>query len=244
MLEIITRFKQKTSGLVMSKSIFIKKMFNDISPWYDTLNDVLSLSTHRWWKRAFVQKVISRPHQRILDCATGTGDIAFLMEKNTEASIIAIDFSEKMIQYAQGRAKKNKSNVLFSVEDISHLTFADKSFDAVTVSFGIRNVEEVEKGLKELSRVSRNIYILEFGQPKNWLISKIYFTSLKLYFPLFSLFSGRSDAYEYLIHSSQTFPSGDDFIDLLKKNTTFQHFKYTPLFFGVVYIYQASNEAL
>ena len=244
MLEIITRFKQKTSGLVMSKSIFIKKMFNDISPWYDTLNDVLSLSTHRLWKRAFVQKVMAKPHQRILDCATGTGDIAFLMEKNTEASILAIDFSEKMIQYAQGRAKKNNSKVLFSVEDISRLTFADKSFDAVTVSFGIRNVEEVEKGLKELSRVSRNIYILEFGQPKNWLISKIYFTSLKLYFPLFSLFSGRSDAYEYLIHSSQTFPSGDDFIDLLKKNTDFLHFKYTPLFFGVVYIYQASNEAI
>jgi demethylmenaquinone methyltransferase/2-methoxy-6-polyprenyl-1,4-benzoquinol methylase len=216
-------------------------MFDDISQKYDLLNDVLSAGTHRWWKRDFVKLVASRNPRKVLDCATGTGDIAFLLEKKVP-TVIGLDFSEGMINEAKLRAKKKRSNVGFVVGDIQKLPFADKEFDAVCISFGIRNVENLNLGLKELGRVAKNVYILEFGQPRKEWFSKTYFNLLKLYVPVFGMITKRKDAYEYLIESSQKFPSDDAFVELMKLNMNFSSYAATPVFGGIAYIYTATSE--
>jgi demethylmenaquinone methyltransferase/2-methoxy-6-polyprenyl-1,4-benzoquinol methylase len=224
----------------MSKAEFVRVMFNDISHKYDLLNDVLSMGTHRWWKRSFVNLISRSRPQKVLDCATGTGDIAFNLEK-TIPQVTGIDFSEKMIDFAKERAERIGSKVHFRVADIQRLPFEDKAFDAASISFGIRNVEDLDKGLQELSRVSKSLYILEFGQPKNKLYSKFYFTLLRLYVPIFGLISKRADAYEYLIASSEKFPSSDKFLDIMKRNTDYANYGHKPVFGGIAYIYYATS---
>ncbi|HXH75160.1 MAG TPA: ubiquinone/menaquinone biosynthesis methyltransferase [Bacteriovoracaceae bacterium] len=227
----------------MSKAEFVRVMFNDISHKYDLLNDVLSVGTHRLWKKQFVKMIADSHPMKALDCATGTGDIAFMLNK-TVPDVTGIDFSENMIDFAGQRAKKANSRVKFRVADIQRLPFEDQSFDAASISFGIRNVENLELGLKELGRVSKSLYILEFGQPKNKLFSKLYFWMLRLYVPLFGLISKRADAYEYLIASSEKFPSGEKFLEIMARNTPYKNFGYVPVFGGIAYMYFGKSEAL
>lgn len=212
-------------------------MFDDIAVKYDLLNDVLSFGTHRLWKSSVIKKVMKTHPQSVLDCATGTGDLAFLVEQQGCKNVTGIDFSSEMIECAKIRAKKENSQVLFHTADITKLPFQPKSFDSTTVSFGVRNVDDLELGLRELARVSKSLYILEFGQPKNKLLAKAYFTLLRLYVPIFGLISGRKDAYEYLIASSEKFPSGDEFLRLMKKNSDHKEFNYEPIFGGIAYLY-------
>ncbi len=223
----------------MRKAVFIKNMFDDIAGNYDLLNDVLSVGTHRLWKKMVVKKAMQNSPRRVLDCATGTGDLAFMIEKEGCSDITAIDFSDEMIHFAKLRAQKGKSNATFLKADITNLPFDSKSFDSTTVSFGVRNVEDLEKGLQELSRVSKSVHILEFGQPKNKIVSFIYFNLLKLYVPVFGIISGRKDCYEYLIASSESFPSGETFMELMKKNSDHKHFTFEPIFNGIAYLYSS-----
>lgn len=227
----------------MANADFVRVMFNDISHKYDLLNDVLSMGTHRLWKRNFVNLICKNKPQKVLDCATGTGDIAFMLEKKV-SSVSGLDFSEKMIDEAKARAQKSSSKVNFLVGDIQNLPFGDKEFDATCISFGIRNVESLEKGLQELGRVAKSVYILEFGQPRNELYSKAYFNLLKLYVPVFGAITKRADAYEYLISSSQNFPSDQKFLDIFKKSTQFKNYRALPVFGGIAYIYIGTDEAL
>ncbi len=226
----------------MAASEFVRVMFNDISHKYDLLNDVLSVGTHRLWKKNFVDLATKDSPKKVLDCATGTGDIAFMLERRG-AEVIGLDFSEKMIEFAIGRGAEKNSKVKFLVGDIQKLPFQDKEFDAVTISFGIRNVESLELGLKELGRVAKSVHILEFGQPKNPLYKKSYFTLLKAYVPVFGLISKRGDAYEYLIATSETFPSDEKFLSIMKANTGFTHYRSIPVFGGIAYMYSAWGEA-
>jgi len=225
----------------MSKAQFVKLMFDDISSKYDLLNDVLSFGMHRIWKKNFVTNVMKSSPQKLLDCATGTGDLVFMAEKFSNVEVTGIDFSEKMIEQAQKRADHNGSLSRFMTADILNLPYANKSFDATMVSFGVRNVEDLEKGLKELSRVSKSLFILEFGQPKNRFLKLAYFNLLKLYVPIFGIISGRKDAYEYLITSSEQFPSDDKFLQILRKNSDFKNFVSQPIFGGIAYTYTANG---
>ncbi|HXH29614.1 MAG TPA: ubiquinone/menaquinone biosynthesis methyltransferase [Bacteriovoracaceae bacterium] len=225
----------------MSKADFVRVMFNDISHKYDLLNDVLSLGTHRLWKRNFVKLILADNPKSALDCATGTGDIAFQLKAAIPGEVVGIDFSEKMIDHALERSRKSMHPVNFKVADIMNLPFADKSFDATSISFGIRNVEDLSKGLCELGRVSRSVYILEFGQPRSKLFSKLYFGLLRLYVPLFGLISKRADAYEYLIASSEKFPSDEKFLEIFRRSTNFKTYGSVPVFGGIAYIYFAKD---
>lgn len=225
----------------MAKADFVRVMFNDIAHKYDLLNDVLSVGTHRLWKRKFINIALKQKPKTALDCATGTGDIAFKLKESCSGQVVGIDFSPGMIDFALVRAKANPLPVEFKVADIQKLPFSDKAFDVTTISFGIRNVENLDLGLKELGRVSRGVYVLEFGQPKNKLFKNLYFGMLKMYVPLFGLISKRKDAYEYLIASSESFPSAEKFVDAMKKNMTFKNYGYIPVFGGIAYIYYANN---
>ncbi len=224
----------------MAKADFVRVMFNDIAHKYDLLNDVLSVGTHRLWKRAFIKFALKQNPKSALDCATGTGDIAFKLKESCEGQVVGIDFSQGMINFALERARTNPLPVDFKVADIQKLPFGDKAFDITTISFGIRNVENLDLGLKELGRVSNGVYILEFGQPKNSFFKKLYFGMLKMYVPIFGLISKRKDAYEYLIASSEAFPSAEKFVDIMKKNMTFKNYGYKPVFGGIAYIYYAN----
>lgn len=226
----------------MAKADFVRVMFNDIAHKYDLLNDVLSVGTHRLWKRKFINLALKQRPKTALDCATGTGDIAFKLKESCSGEVVGIDFSQGMIDFALERAKTNPLPVQFKVADIQKLPFDDKAFDITTISFGIRNVENLDLGLKELGRVSNGVYILEFGQPKNSLFRKLYFGMLKMYVPLFGLISKRKDAYEYLIASSEAFPSAEKFVDIMKKNMTFKNYGYKAVFGGIAYIYFANNQ--
>lgn len=225
----------------MSKADFVRVMFNDIAHKYDLLNDILSVGTHRVWKKKFINLALKQNPKTALDCATGTGDIAFKLKESCSGQVVGIDFSKGMIDFALERAKNNPLPVEFKVADIQHLPFEDKSFDVTTISFGIRNVENLDIGLKELGRVAKSVYVLEFGQPKNKFFKKFYFSLLRLYVPLFGLISKRKDAYEYLIASSEAFPSSDRFVDIMKKNMSFKNYGYIPVFGGIAYIYYAHN---
>lgn len=227
----------------MAKADFVRVMFNDIAHKYDLLNDVLSVGTHRLWKRKFIQKALKQKPQSALDCATGTGDIAFKLKESIAGQVVGIDFSSGMIDFALERAKENPLPVEFKVADIQKLPFSDKAFDVATISFGIRNVENLDLGLSELGRVSNGVYILEFGQPRNALFKKLYFGMLRMYVPLFGLISKRKDAYEYLIASSESFPSAEKFVAIMKKNMSFKNYGFIPVFGGIAYIYFANNEA-
>ncbi len=228
----------------MSKAEFVRVMFNDISHKYDLLNDVLSVGTHRLWKKNFVSLILKSNPKSALDCACGTGDIAFELKKNISGEVVGIDFSERMIDFANERNEKSSGKVTFRVADIMKLPFEDKTFDIASISFGIRNVEDLAKGLSELGRVAKAVYVLEFGQPRNQLYKKSYFGLLKLYVPVFGLISKRKDAYEYLIASSEKFPSDEKFLEVFRANTNFKHYKSIPVFGGIAYIYAGSNEAL
>jgi demethylmenaquinone methyltransferase/2-methoxy-6-polyprenyl-1,4-benzoquinol methylase len=225
----------------MAKADFVRVMFNDIAHKYDLLNDVLSVGTHRLWKKKFIKFALQQRPESALDCATGTGDIAFKLKESCRGQVTGIDFSQGMIDFALVRAKSNPLPVEFKVADIQKLPFADKAFDIATISFGIRNVENLELGLSELGRVANGVYILEFGQPRNALFKKLYFGVLKMYVPIFGLISKRRDAYEYLISSSEAFPSGDQFIGIMKKSMHFKNYGYLPVFGGIAYIYFAKN---
>lgn len=217
-------------------------MFDDISSNYDLLNDVLSFGSHRLWKYKFVNEAIRLHPKTVLDCATGTGDIAFILEEKGVTKIHGIDFSNNMISIAQEKGLQKKSNCFFSVADIINLPFENKSFDVATISFGIRNTEDLGKALKELNRVAKNLLILEFGSPRNKIYSKLYFMLLRLYFPLFAKISGRPDAYDYLIQSSKSFPSGEEFLKIIQENTNYKKLQCQPLLGGIAYIYTASEE--
>jgi demethylmenaquinone methyltransferase/2-methoxy-6-polyprenyl-1,4-benzoquinol methylase len=225
----------------MAKADFVRVMFNDIAHKYDLLNDVLSVGTHRLWKRKFIKFALRGNPRTALDCATGTGDIAFKLKESCPGQVVGIDFSPGMIDFALARAKANPLPVEFKVADIQKLPFADKTFDVTTISFGIRNVENLDLGLRELGRVSNAVFVLEFGQPKNALFRKLYFGMLRLYVPLFGLISKRKDAYEYLIASSEAFPSAETFVEIMRRNMDFKVYGYVPVFGGIAYIYYAHN---
>ncbi len=227
----------------MASSLFIQKMFDDISFKYDLLNDLLSFFTHRLWKKRLVSFVMENAPSSVLDCATGTGDIAFMLKKKNISHVEGIDFSGQMIKLAQEKSKKINLEVDFSTADIMSLPHKDRSFECVTIAFGIRNVEFLERGLSEISRVSsQSVAILEFGQPQSKIVSFFYFNILRLYMPLLGALTKRKDAYEYLIDSSMAFPSGEKFIKIAMKNGQFSQGRFLPLFGGIAYIYLLSKD--
>lgn len=216
----------------MPEKIVIQKMFDQISGKYDLLNNLLSLGTHWIWKKSFVNRVIKRNPKNILDGATGTGDIASLFSKEN-IEVTGIDISEKMLEVGKERFPK----INFKTDDLCALSFEDKTFDSSTVSFGVRNVESLDKCLKELARVSKDsVFILEFGSPRSKIFKSLYFSLMKFFIPLMGLLFKEKKSYEYLIESSEKFPSDDKFLEIAKPYFSKMH-SY-PQFGGIAYIYE------
>ncbi len=217
-------------------------MFNNIAWRYDFLNHFLSFGIDKYWRRKTVSVLKKDKTELILDVATGTGDLAISCLRLKPLKIYGVDISEDMLKI--GRDKLRKKNVLSKIEliesDSENLIFEDNKFDAITVGFGVRNFENLEKGLSEMLRVLKpgaKAAILEFSKPKNPIIRTLYsFYSSKVCPWLGNLISKDPIAYTYLNKSVEAFPEGENFATILRK-TGYKDVKIHPLTFGVVTIY-------
>ncbi len=177
-----------------------------------------------------------RAGEKVLDCATGTGDLAIAFRK-AGASVIGTDFTPEMIELARTKAPE----IRFEVADVTSLPFEESSFDVASIAFGIRNVADPAKALAEMARVVRpggRVVVLEFGQPRNPIFGAVYSAYRKRFLPfLGAAVTGNRAAYEYLESSTSTFPSGEDFVALMRGSAQFAGITWEPLSFGIAYLY-------
>ena len=221
----------------------VTKMFNNIAKSYDVLNHSLSLGMDNVWRKIAIKKLTNNPSS-ILDIATGTADFAITASKYTKAQIIGIDISQGMLDIGiQKITKKGLSDrINLQLADSEDLTFDDNSFDALTAGFGVRNFQDLNKGLSEMNRVLKSagiLVILEPASPTTFPLKQFY----NLYFHYILPFIGKiiskdRDAYTYLPNSVSAFPSGKKFLSELHK-AGFKDCKHIPLTFGIVSLYIA-----
>lgn len=189
----------------------VNDLFARIARRYDFLNDLQSFGLHRNWKRRVMELARVSPGSRALDLCCGTGDLAFgLAQRGAETT--GLDFSPQMLEVAARRHLKSPvPHLKFIQGDAQQLPFAENSFDAVTVGYGLRNLTSWERGVEEMVRVARpggRIIVLDFGKPPNALWRSLYFTHLKLSVPLIGLlFCGNASAYAYILESLKHYPA-------------------------------------
>lgn len=229
----------------LSKKKQIEKMFDNISAKYDFLNHFLSFGIDHVWRRKTINLIAEKNPEFILDVATGTGDLAFAAEKKLKIKkIVGLDISNGMLEVGREKIKKKslQSKLEFIQGDSENIPFENDFFDAVMVSFGVRNFENLNKGLKEIIRVlkpSGGIYVLEFSKPKKFPIKQLFYLYSKFILPfLGSLISKDKSAYHYLPASVDAFPEGEEFIHQLRK-VGFSSSSFKPLSGGISTLYSA-----
>lgn len=219
----------------------IRSMFASIAGRYDRANTVLSGGVHHLWRKKAVKASGAKEGDSVLDCATGTGDLAIAFRKAVGPSgkVIGTDFVPEMLEHARVKAP----GIEFEVADVTRLPYPDASFDVASISFGIRNVNEPGKGIAEMARVVRGggrVIVLEFGQPRSRLFGALYDVYRRQILPrLGGMVTGEPDAYAYLERSAGRFPCGDDFVRLMRESADFATVEHVPLTFGIAYLYRA-----
>lgn len=221
----------------------IKTMFSKVASGYDKANDILSAGIHHLWRKKLVKKSGAKTGDAVLDCATGTGDLAIEFKKTVGSSghVTGTDFCKEMLDFAPAKAKKLDLPITFELADVTSLTYTDASFDITSISFGIRNVADPIKGISELARVTKpggKVCVLEFGQIANPTLNKAYhFYSTKILPKIGGTITGQTEAYEYLQNSSAQFPCRQDFVRLMNQAAEFSSIECLPVSFGIAYIY-------
>ncbi|MEK6627185.1 MAG: bifunctional demethylmenaquinone methyltransferase/2-methoxy-6-polyprenyl-1,4-benzoquinol methylase UbiE [Bdellovibrionota bacterium] len=221
----------------------IRSMFSKVASRYDRANSVLSIGIHHLWRKKLVELSGAKSGDKILDCATGTGDLALAFKKavGTTGEVTGTDFCADMLMSAPAKAQKKALAVKFEQADVTNLQYTDKQFDIVSISFGIRNVSDPVKALQEMSRVSKSggrVMILEFGQMQTPIIKDLYNLYSEKVLPKIGGFvTGQKEAYDYLQKSSAAFPCREEFLALMKKTNSFSEVHFTPVSFGIAYIY-------
>lgn len=206
-----------------SKKEEVAEMFNNISKRYDFLNHFLSLGIDKIWRKKAIAELKEINPSRILDIATGTGDFALAALKINPKEVVGIDISEGMLAVGKEKmiAKKVDNIITMQLGDSENLPFEDNYFDGLTVGFGVRNFENLEKGLTEMLRVIRpggKAIILEFSKPKKFPIKQVFGFYSKYFIPFFGKNISKDEkAYAYLPESVQAFPEGDNFKAILTK---------------------------
>jgi len=231
----------------ISKKEQVETMFNAIASEYDNLNRVISFGIDVKWRKKIVQIIAEKQPQFILDIATGTGDLAILLSQTNAEKIIGLDISAGMLEVGKQKiAAKNLSQTIeMVIGDSEKMPFQDNTFDAITVAFGIRNFENLEKGLTEILRVLKpngTFVILETSIPTKFPFKQGYTFYSKKILPLIGkLFSKDKVAYQYLSDSASIFPYGEALNNILRKNG-FINVEHLPQTFGVATIYLASKK--
>jgi len=221
---------------------FVSKVFEDVFDKYDLMNDLMSLGVHRLWKKEFISWLNPQKNTKLVDVASGTGDIAklFMHEINYKGQAYCVDENTGMLNLSKKKFKK-KYNVKWFCQNAENLPFKDNFFDYYTISFGIRNVNNINKALEEAYRVLKpggRFLCLEFSKVKNEILNRLYENYSKS-IPLIGKYVvGKSEPYEYLINSIKKFYSQDEFVKMIKKHN-FTNISYRSLSGGIVAIHSA-----
>ena len=223
-----------------SKKIQIKDMFNDISSSYDQINKMMTLNMDKNWRKIVYNLSMQDNPRKIIDIATGTGDIALCFASDN-VEVIGVDNASMMLELANKKIMKI-SNIKFQLEDAENMSFEDNTFDVATVGFGVRNFEDLNQGLSEIKRVlkpGKRLIILETAVPSFFIFRFGYFLYTKLIVPILGrIISKNQQAYQYLSTSAEHFPHGKEFQYILE-NAGFENIKIKHLSLGIVNIYQA-----
>jgi demethylmenaquinone methyltransferase / 2-methoxy-6-polyprenyl-1,4-benzoquinol methylase len=238
----ITPYKDSS----VSKKEQVAEMFNNIAPKYDFLNQLLSLGIHKGWRKKAIRMLAVEKPRTILDIATGTGDFAIEAMKIHPEKIVGVDISDGMLKLGVEKIRKLglSDKITLQKGDSENLLFSDQSFDAVTVGFGVRNFEDLDKGIADIYRVLNmkgTLVVLEFSKPKTFPVKQLYKFYSKYITPTVGrLFSKDTSAYSYLPESVNAFPDGEDFLNVLKK-AGFINTRAETVAFGIATIYFAKK---
>lgn len=222
----------------------VEQMFDHIAPKYDFLNHFLSMGIDRLWRKKAVSMLRTHHPERVLDVASGTGDFAIETAKISPSEIIGFDLSEQMIRVGAEKVKRLGLDHLIRFEkgDSEQMPFPSGSFDAITVAFGVRNFENLEKGLQEFHRVLKPggvAMILEFSRPRAFPFKQLYLFYFRHILPFIGgMVSKDSSAYTYLPESVMAFPDDQSFLDILVR-TGFSRSRQRRLTMGIATIYEA-----
>ncbi|MFY9307494.1 MAG: bifunctional demethylmenaquinone methyltransferase/2-methoxy-6-polyprenyl-1,4-benzoquinol methylase UbiE [Bacteroidia bacterium] len=242
MSQTVTPYKDQST----SKKEQVATMFNNIAPKYDFLNQLLSLGIHKGWRKKAIRLLKADQPRHILDIATGTADFAIEAMKLNPDKVTGVDISEGMLKLGQEKVNKLglQNKIKLTIGDSENLPFENNSFDAITVGFGVRNFENLEKGIADIYRVLKpggSVAILEFSKPQYFPVKQVYYLYFRYITPFIGkLFSKDNSAYTYLPESVNAFPSGNEFLKVLEK-AGFKENRAIPLTFGIASIYVAKK---
>lgn len=229
------------------KAAQVEQMFDDIAPTYDKLNHRLSWNIDKGWRRKAIKELAAHKPQTMLDIATGTGDFAMLAAQMLKPrKLIGADISDGMMEI--GRAKVKEAHlddiITFEKQDCLDLTYPDESFDAVTAAFGIRNFQDLDKGLKEMCRVLKKggmLSIVELTTPVSFPMKQLFWIYSHTFLPVYGkLISKDNSAYSYLTKTIEAFPQGEQMMQILKK-AGFAETRFERLTFGICTLYIATK---
>lgn len=229
------------------KSDNVAAMFNSIAAKYDFLNHFLSLGIDKLWRRRLVKQLAKSNPRQVLDIATGTGDLAIQLAKHHKSvNITGVDISENMLSIGREKILKRKLEGRINLKQANSLSlpFANGEFDAAMVAFGVRNFEDLSKGITEVHRVLKDggsLYVLEFSMPSRFPMRNLYRFYFRRVLPFVGgIVSGSKSAYTYLPESVFAFPEKEKFVEIMA-NAGFKNCSYKRLTFGVASIYVGSK---
>tara|TARA_B100001287_G_C22553710_1_gene468101 strand:+ start:214 stop:933 length:720 start_codon:yes stop_codon:yes gene_type:complete len=229
-----------------SKKDQVEKMFDSISFEYDLLNAIMTFNGHKRWKKNILDIAKKLRPKNALDIATGTADIAINLGSISNCKVVGVDISEQMLNVGREKILKKNLSETVSLEtgDAENLNFKDNYFDLVTIGFGVRNFQDLERGLKESFRVLNKegtLIILETSVPENRIMKLFYSIFTRTYIPIIAkILSNDKSAYYYLLNSAELFPSGIKFSNILK-SVGFTDVLIKPKLFGSSTIYIATK---
>lgn len=229
------------------KSDNVAAMFNSIAAKYDFLNHFLSLGIDKMWRRRLVKQLAKSNPRQVLDIATGTGDLAIQLAKHHKSvNITGVDISENMLSIGREKILKRKLEERINLKQANslNLPFTDGEFDAAMVAFGVRNFEDLSKGITDIHRVLKDggsLYVLEFSMPSRFPMRNLYRFYFRRVLPFVGgIVSGSKSAYTYLPESVFAFPEKEKFVEIMA-NAGFKNCSYKRLTFGVASIYVGSK---
>jgi demethylmenaquinone methyltransferase / 2-methoxy-6-polyprenyl-1,4-benzoquinol methylase len=225
----------------------VEKMFDGIAPRYDFLNHLLSMGIDKLWRKKLIRMLAKEAPCHILDLATGTGDLAIAALKVNPESIVGTDISAEMLAIGQKKIDNRSlgDKITLLQADSENLPFRDASFDAAMVAFGVRNYEDLSKGLREMCRVlvpGGKAFILEFSKPSGFPVKQLYFFYFRTILPFIGKLVSRHDsAYTYLPESVHAFPQEAEFLEILE-NAGFSNGICTKLSLGIASVYTGTKK--
>ena len=225
-----------------NKDKIVAKVFEDVSHKYDLMNDLMSLGIHRLWKKTFIEWLNPQKNTKLIDAASGTGDIAklFLEKVDYKSEVCCLDENKDMLELSRKKISQT-NNIRWYCNNAEKIPFKNDQFDYYTISFGIRNITNINNLLKEAYRILKpggRFLCLEFSKVENEILNKFYKVYSKSIPKIGKIVVGKSEPYEYLVRSIEEFHSQEELLELLKKHK-FKNLSYKNLSGGIVAIHSA-----